>query len=171
MAGTEKDKRQMIEIRGQDGSKVVGVGPDSSDTVLGRGRGLHTRDRTVSRDHLNLKFDPRRPASLSFEVTGRNPLWVLSRKSGHVRVYRNSDKGRVDVCDGFCVSGKEPFWFFLEEECRAEALAAGDGGGGGEVDIGRESEMDDRLEVDVSGINPVKGRFFWRFSHCSSFFF
>ncbi|KAI4331278.1 hypothetical protein MLD38_029477 [Melastoma candidum] len=108
---------KMIEIRGQDGSEVVVAGPGpSSATVLGRGRGFRTRDRTVSRNHLEF------------------------------------GQGWVGVGDAFCFSGNEPFWFFLEEGTQAAQVCTA----GGVVDMGRESDVDEGLEVDVSAIDPVK---------------
>lgn len=152
----------MMEVQGQDGSKAVVIEPGSSETVFGRGRGLNTQDRTVSRNHVLLRVNRPNPnATVSFEVVGRNPVWVSSGRGGEVRVYRSSEKGEVEVGDRFCVSGRKPVWFVLKGS--AEEVAVG---GGGEVGIQSESEseVDERFEMDVSGIDPVKGWFFPSFS-------
>ncbi|KAI4331277.1 hypothetical protein MLD38_029477 [Melastoma candidum] len=61
-------------------------------------------------------------------------------------------QGWVGVGDAFCFSGNEPFWFFLEEGTQAAQVCTA----GGVVDMGRESDVDEGLEVDVSAIDPVK---------------
>lgn len=128
--------------------------------VFGRGFGFNTNDRTVSRRHL--EFEVHAEASqteprVSFEVMGKNPIWIWSKSDGKVRVFRRLEKGELVAGDCFCVSGKRLNWFSLRkfgvEEKQKSVLEV-------------ESELAESLQsgfevedVDVSGIDPVKGLF------------
>ncbi|XP_062024871.1 transcription elongation factor SPT6 [Rosa rugosa] len=145
-----------MEIEVEDRSKLVVE--KGQKAVFGRGNGFNTTDRTVSRRHVLFELqhinatqtEPR----ISFEVLGRNPVWVRSQKDGEVRVFRRSEKGELAAGDWLCVSGKRPIWFKVrnvgvEEEVKRV--------------LESESEMAEGLlngseweGVDVSGIDPVK---------------
>lgn len=143
-----------MEIEGEEGSKVA-LGRAPATTVFGRGLGFSTDDRSVSRKHLLLQgvgddgtVEPR----VSFQVLGKNPVWVRSRSGGGIRVYRRSESGEIGVGDRFCVSGRRPVWFDLRK-----IEGGGRGGSGSERNSECESELAESAEsVDVSSIDPVK---------------
>lgn len=124
--------------------------------VFGRGNAYTTDDRTVSRRHVSFVSENNQTKPcVSFEVLGKNPIWIRSKKDGEVRVFRRSEKGEVAAGDWFCVSGKKPVWFRVgkvgvdERENRVleSELELAEGSGSG-------SELE---SLDVSGIDPVKG--------------
>ncbi|KAJ8774160.1 hypothetical protein K2173_009591 [Erythroxylum novogranatense] len=139
-----------MEIEGEDGSKMeLKAG---SNTMFGRGSGFNTNDRTVSRQHVlfQLENQTESPHRVSFEVIGKNPIWVRSTELGNgINVFKKSEKGGVVIGDGFCISSQNPVWFTVK-------------GVGGSVETRvLESESGSELggdleEVDVCGIDPVK---------------
>ena len=144
-----------MEIQGQDDGSKIEL-ENGHKTVFGRGFGFSTDDRTVSRRHLDLEVKPggtQTEPRVSFEVLGKNPVWVWSKEDGAVKVFRRSEKGELAAGDWFCVSGKGPSWFNLRKvgvEDREEKRVSED-----ESEL---AEPDESLEgFDVSGIDPVKG--------------
>ncbi|KAF4362040.1 hypothetical protein F8388_023892 [Cannabis sativa] len=145
-----------MEIEGQDGAKIDLH--DDHKTVFGRGFGISTDDRTVSRRQFSLEVKPDSIQSeprVWFEVLGRNPVWVWSKSEEEVRVFRRSEKGELAPGDWFCVSGKGPIWFKLSK--------IGVEGGEKKMGLESESELTESLgsvsefeSFDVSGIDPVK---------------
>ncbi|XP_031286251.1 uncharacterized protein LOC116144948 [Pistacia vera] len=104
-----------MEISGEDGSKIS-IKPNSK-TVFGRGSGFNTRDRTVSRRHVVFSLkdsgETETGPRASFEVIGKNPIWVRSGKSGKVEIFRRLEKGDVAAGDWVCFGGQSerPVWF------------------------------------------------------------
>ncbi|EXC09159.1 hypothetical protein L484_005115 [Morus notabilis] len=150
-----------MEIEGQeeyDAKIQLRKGHDKA--VFGRGLGLSTDDRTVSRRHVafELKSGAKQtePIGVSFEVLGKNPVWVWSKDDGEIRVFRRSEKGELATGDWFCVSGKKPAWFVLRDigvEEGTERLSEDDG-----IEWAAENSRSG-LELegfDVSDIDPVK---------------
>ncbi|XP_007024489.2 PREDICTED: mitotic apparatus protein p62 [Theobroma cacao] len=140
-----------MEIEGANGSKLALK--YGFKTVFGRGSGFNTSDRTVSRHHVLLelgtpvdkKGETQKEPRVSFEVTGKNPVWVRSRKNGAIKVFKNSDKDELADGDWLCVSSRIPVWFVLkksEENGKEE-----------EGDLGSESGAE---IVDIEDIDPVK---------------
>ncbi|XP_002521393.2 protein PXR1 [Ricinus communis] len=133
-----------MEIEGDDGSRIE-VESDGFETVFGRGLGYNTKDRTVSRRHVlfkteNNQTEPR----VSFQVIGKNPLWV--RKSGEserdIKVFRKFDKGEVGAGDWFCISSQNPVWFNLKKI--------------GAVKEENDLESENLERNNLSQIDPVK---------------
>lgn len=147
-----------MEVVGEeDGAKTALQ--NGRKAVFGRGFGLNTDDRTVSRRHVEFEVhaeESRTEPRVSFEVLGKNPIWVWSKSDGKVRVFRRLEKGELVAGDRFCVSGKRPNWFCLRkfgvEEEEKSVLEAGSELA--ESLLGGGTEFED---VDVSGIDPVKG--------------
>lgn len=148
-----------MEIEGEDGLKLTLK--NGTSTVFGRGQGFTTKDRTVSRRHLSLELhgdtsqtEPR----VFFQVTGKNPIWVRSKKSGEIRAYKSSDYGEVVAGDSLCLSGNDPVWFELKEVETEAGIRERDGIaiGDDELQEGLQSEVDFE-SIDVSDIDPVKG--------------
>eukprot|EP00257_Ricinus_communis_P017658 XP_015576149.1 double-strand break repair protein mus-23 isoform X1 [Ricinus communis] len=140
-----------MEIEGDDGSRIE-VESDGFETVFGRGLGYNTKDRTVSRRHVlfkteNNQTEPR----VSFQVIGKNPLWV--RKSGEserdIKVFRKFDKGEVGAGDWFCTSSQNPVWFNLKKI--------------GAVKEENDLESENLERNNLSQIDPVKGLSFSRY--------
>ncbi|KAJ4838447.1 hypothetical protein Tsubulata_041228 [Turnera subulata] len=134
-----------MEIEGEDGVKIS-LATDTA-TVIGRGSGFNTGDRTVSRRHV-LFQPPDKGAGqpelrASFQVIGKNPVWVRSGgESGSetVKVFRSLEKGEVAAGDWLCVSSQSPVWFRVKV---------------------RDLESDSGSEIcqtsyDLSEIDPVK---------------
>ncbi|KAH0982413.1 hypothetical protein GBA52_009590 [Prunus armeniaca] len=145
-----------MEIEVDDHSKLILE--KGHKTVFGRGNGFSTNDRTVSRRHVLFEFEHKianqTEPSVSFEVLGRNPIWVRSQKDGGVRVFRRSEKGEVAAGDWFCVSGNRPVWFRVRnvevEERENRVLES-------ESELAEGLQRGSELEgLDVSGIDPVK---------------
>ncbi|KAF3450592.1 hypothetical protein FNV43_RR06681 [Rhamnella rubrinervis] len=145
-----------MEIVGEGDGATTAL-QNGREAVFGRGFGFNTNDRTVSRRHL--AFEVHAEASqteprVSFEVLGKNPIWIWSKSVGKVRVFRRLEKGELVAGDCFCVSGKRPNWFFLRKFGVEEERKSG---------LEDESELAESLQsgfavedVDVSGIDPVK---------------
>ncbi|XP_038898830.1 protein PIF [Benincasa hispida] len=137
-----------MEIAGEDGSKLVLREPV---TIFGRGSGFASKDRTVSRRHIlieaktseNSNGAPIEP-TVSFEVIGRNPIWVRSSKNGEIRTFRRSEKGEMALGESFCVGSQEPIWFELNKIAEFEERKQ------------FFSRSSDSVDIDVSGIDPVK---------------
>ncbi|XP_061371108.1 uncharacterized protein LOC133313717 [Gastrolobium bilobum] len=131
-----------VQVEGEDGSKFAFEKGDKS--VFGRGSGFSTNDRTVSRRHVSFQLEAESEAPrVSFEVTGRNPIWVWTNKDGAVRIFRKLEKGHLEFGDRFCLFGKEPLWFILKK--------------GDEVAEPESSTGDLNFDkMDVSGIDPVQ---------------
>ncbi|GLT73244.1 hypothetical protein SLA2020_451160 [Shorea laevis] len=144
-----------MELEGEDGSRIALQ--DEQKTVFGRGLGFHTNDRTVSRHHVLLgaktsedKSGSQTGPKVSFEVVGKNPIWVRESGGGEIiRVFRRGEKGDVAPGDWLCFSGRTPVWFTVR----------GSGFGEGEKRVsGSENGLDPNLRsgFDVSEIDPVK---------------
>ncbi|KAE7999091.1 hypothetical protein FH972_003571 [Carpinus fangiana] len=148
-----------MELEYKDGSRIALQ--DGQKTVFGRGSGFHTDDRTVSRRHVLLgaktsgdKSGSQTGPKVSFEVVGKNPIWVRESGGGEIRVFRRGEKGDAAPGDWLCFSGRTPAWFTVR----------GSGFGEGEKRVlGSENGMDANLrsglEFDgagVSEIDPVK---------------
>ncbi|XP_050383092.1 transcription initiation factor TFIID subunit 7 [Argentina anserina] len=141
-----------MEIELEDRSKLIVE--KGLTAVFGRGNGFNTTDQTVSRRHVLFENTTQTEPRISFEVLGRNPIWVRTQKDGEVRVFRRSEKGDLAAGDRLCVSGKEPVWFLVrnvgvEDESKRV--------------LESESELAEGLVngfdwegVDISGIDPVK---------------
>ncbi|KAL0010062.1 hypothetical protein SO802_005170 [Lithocarpus litseifolius] len=90
-----------MEVEGEDGSKIVlqNVG---DKVVFGRGFGFNTKDKTVSRQHVVFELvksgesqTGSEYSKVSFEVVGKNFMWVREHGSGEIRAFRNGEKGGV----------------------------------------------------------------------------
>ncbi|OMO66275.1 hypothetical protein COLO4_30661 [Corchorus olitorius] len=142
-----------MEIEGADGSKLALK--SGSRTVFGRGSGFETSDRTVSRHHVLLQLgapvvqngDTQKEPRVSFEVTGKNPVWVRGKTSGEVKVFKKYEKGELADGDWFCVSGQIPVWFAVKKSEEKEKEEEE------ERDMGSESGAE---SVDIEDIDPVK---------------
>ncbi|KAI4355452.1 hypothetical protein L6164_004227 [Bauhinia variegata] len=150
-----------MKVVGKDGSEfVLGKGGKS---LFGRSSGYNTDDRIVSRQHVsfevtkslgNGKSGIRTEPRVLFEVIGRNPIWVWSKKNGATSIFRKFEKGELEAGDRFCLSGKSPLWFSLkqrevqEEEKRVLETE-------NEAAESSQSELDFD-DMDVSAIDPVK---------------
>lgn len=174
-----------MEIESEDGSRIVIT--NGSKKEFGRGLGFPLDDRTVSRHHISFELlssarkDQKETTldsepMVSFEVLGKNPIWVFSSSSGEIRVFRKFDKGEVRGGDRFCVSAKKPILFTLkrigfegpeakersvskavegrerisQKKEMVESVPSGDGGFKGDGNFGLES-------LDLSDIAPFKG--------------
>lgn len=140
-----------MEIEGEDGSRIqLRAG---SEAVFGRGSGFRSADRTVSRRHLLFRADDGRtePARVSFEVLGKNPVWVRSGGGEEVRVYRTFEKGELAAGDWLCASGRLPIWFAVKAiDCVR--------------DLGSDSEAEPESSyIPENDIDPVKGPSFFCF--------
>lgn len=144
-----------MEIEGADGSKLA-LKPGSK-TIFGRGSGFNTVDRTVSRRHIILQLETpvdrkgktQKEPRVSFEVAGKNPVWVRSRTNGEIKVFKSSDKGELDVGDWLCVSSRIPVWFVLKKNEENEKEEEE------ERDLGSESGAE---SMDIENIDPIKGK-------------
>ncbi|CAM8948552.1 unnamed protein product [Rhodiola kirilowii] len=140
-----------MEIESDNGDKI-NLKPNSR-TQLGRGFGIQTNDRSVSRRHIWLELHSNHHKAyqnskprVSFEVVGKNPVWVRSGESGEIRVYRKGEGGELGSGDAFSVSGKKHFWFRLIGEVGERV-----------EDEGFEDVSDLEFEsFDVSNVDPVK---------------
>ncbi|KAI9109513.1 hypothetical protein K1719_019567 [Acacia pycnantha] len=147
-----------VEVEGEDGTKFV-LGT-RGEILFGRGSGLNTNDRTVSRRHVSLllkssleESDAGEEPRVSFEVIGRNPIWVFSKNDGEIRIFRKYEKGEMEFGDRFSLSGKSPVWFDFKDSGVQEGKKT-------ISDIEEVSESSsnglDIEDIDVSGIDPVK---------------
>lgn len=149
-----------MEVEGDDGTKFVL--PKGGKALFGRGSGFNTDDRTISRRHLSFqlkssleKSDAGAEPRVWFEVIGKNPIWVLSKKEGAIRIFRKFEKGELEFGDHFCLSGKAPVWFSLKEsEVQKGKLRTLESENEVSESSGNGFDIED---VDVSGIDPVKG--------------
>ncbi|KAM7476056.1 hypothetical protein LguiB_023299 [Lonicera macranthoides] len=145
-----------MEIEGEDGSKTLLK--EGFTRVLGRGLGFKSNDRTVSRRHVSLQLQSSAHTRVSFEVVGKNPIWVHNSTNGEIRVYRRFERGEMQNGGMFCLSANNPFWFTLKrtglenrvdlENKLAESLQSSSGLTGIE-----ELELE---SVDFSNIDPIK---------------
>ncbi|XP_031286298.1 protein bfr2 [Pistacia vera] len=141
-----------MEISGEDGSKIS-IKPNSK-TVFGRGSGFNTRDRTVSRRHVVFSLkdsgETETGPRASFEVIGKNPIWVRSGKSGKVEIFRRLEKGDVAAGDWVCFGGQSerPVWFAVNRN-EFEGEEKDDNTESSELSLNLDS-------VDVSNVDPVK---------------
>ncbi|KAK9280807.1 hypothetical protein L1049_003696 [Liquidambar formosana] len=153
-----------MEIEGEDGSRIQLK--KGSNTEFGRGLGLRTNDQTVSRHHVLFKLDidknqtdPESETRAWFQVIGKNPVWVLSSRSGEIRVFRRCEKGEMEVGDRLCVSGKNPVWFALKrnefEEELAESLQTSTSSRSSNGGFATGEDMEFEC-IDASDIDPVK---------------
>lgn len=157
-----------MEIEGTDGSKTL-LKPGSTGE-FGRGLGFTSDDRTVSRRQISFQThnppDHEDETKVSFEVVGRNPIWVYSNQDGEVRTFTKFERGEMENGDMFCVSASKPIWFTLkridldDEDKR-----------GAEKELEMETQLAETLQssscpvgigldvenIDISGIDPVQG--------------
>ncbi|KAF1886631.1 hypothetical protein Lal_00045864 [Lupinus albus] len=131
-----------VEAEGEDGSKFAFTlrcdNDEEAKSFFGRGHGFNTNDRTVSRRHVSFQFNSESDSRVSFQVIGKNPIWVLSTNNdGTPRIFRKFEKGQLQSGDRFCLSGKVSFWFNLKK-----------------IELQEGTENDG--EIDVSGIDVVK---------------
>ncbi|TKY48273.1 Xaa-Pro aminopeptidase pepP [Spatholobus suberectus] len=127
-----------VEVEGEDGSKLA-FGKDEEAAVFGRGCGLNTDDRTVSRRHVSFQLDHSdsevaNAARVSFQVMGKNPFWVYDGEV--LRPFRKFDKGHLQLGHRFCFSANTPLWFTLNS-----------------IQPHTQLNLD---EIHVSEIDPVK---------------
>ncbi|KAK6128055.1 hypothetical protein DH2020_038219 [Rehmannia glutinosa] len=150
-----------MEVVSEDGS-ITRVKPGQT-RELGRGHGLNSSDKTISRRHVSFSI-PRvtnnQEILVRFEVLGRNPIYVS--KDNEVKIFRRFERGEMGNGDMFCVSGKNPVWYTLRRiENGGDSVRQNDS----------ESELAVNLEsgfglkgfedlqheaVDISDIDPVK---------------
>ncbi|OIW03773.1 hypothetical protein TanjilG_30049 [Lupinus angustifolius] len=131
-----------VQAEGEDGSKFAFTlrsdNGEEGKSFFGRDHGFNTNDRTVSRRHVLFQFNSESESRVSFQVIGKNPIWVLSTNNdGTLRIFRKFEKGQLQFGDRFCLSGKVPIWFNLKK-----------------IELQEGTENDD--EIDVSGIDVVK---------------
>ncbi|XP_054784562.1 uncharacterized protein LOC129291301 [Prosopis cineraria] len=148
-----------VEVEGEDGTKFV-LGT-RGEVPFGRGSGFNTNNRTVSRRHVLFrlrtsleKIDAGGKPRVSFEVIGRNPIWLFSKNDGQIRIFRKFEKGELEVGDRFCLSGKAPVWFDLKySRVRDGNKTVSDI----EKEVSESSSNGlDIEDIDVSGIDTVK---------------
>uniref|UniRef100_A0A9I9D4S2 FHA domain-containing protein n=1 Tax=Cucumis melo TaxID=3656 RepID=A0A9I9D4S2_CUCME len=102
-----------MEIAGEDGSKLVLREPV---TIFGRGSGFASKDRTISRRHIlieaktsdNTNGAPMEP-KVSFEVIGRNPIWVRSSKMAKSEHLEDQKRARWRLVNRSAWVGKNQF--------------------------------------------------------------
>lgn len=164
-----------MEIEGSDGSKTH-LNPNSG-TLFGRGNGFHPNDLVVSRRHISFDLNPspNPPDSqtgprVSFEVVGKNPVWVYSKQQdGKIRAFKRFQRGEMGNGDKFCVSANDhPVWFTVKKvgDVKEERESKR-----GEIVGSVNDELSQSLEtvsgfkgngdfeldaVDVSNIDPVQ---------------
>ncbi|KAI7750670.1 hypothetical protein M8C21_029514 [Ambrosia artemisiifolia] len=120
--------------------------------------GFDSSDRTVSRCHVSFNLEENDGTMVvSFQVKGKNPIWVRDSSTHNITVYKCSQHGQLKIGDSFCVSSKDPVWFHLnritsehedeDESNRYEEAFGGDISG---VDH-QEFETS-----DIPDIDPVK---------------
>lgn len=165
-----------MEIEGSDGSNTL-LKPCST-TVFGRGKGFHPNDLAVSRRHISFEFTPsidppdsQTGPRISFEVLGKNPVWVYSKnEGGKIRTFKRFQRGQLRIGDMFCVSAKDLVWFTVKE-VEKEVVDERESKRG-EIEDRVSNELSQSLEisygvnerngasgldaVDVSSIDPVQ---------------
>ncbi|KAK2425166.1 ABC transporter F family member [Trifolium repens] len=126
-----------MEFEGEDGSTFPLQTGDKF--LFGRGFGFNTDDHTVSRRHISFQLNESDSESprVSFQVIGRNPIWVLKNNDETLKLFRKFDKGQLELGDRFCLSGKTPIWFNFNKN----------------QDFECEIDFD---QLDVSQFDPVK---------------
>lgn len=145
-----------MEIEGGDGSTTL-LEPGSG-VEWGRGSGFKSDDRTVSRRHVAFELTPSgEPARASFQVLGKNPVWVLSSKSGKVSTFRTSESGAMEIGDMFCVSAKNPIWFTVKKADFVVDNVKRELGFDGRCELQDFDTLLQPESVDISHIDPVKG--------------
>ena len=154
-----------MEVEGEDDSKIVlqNVG---DKVVFGRGFGFNTKDKTVSHRHVVFELgksgDSQTRSKVSFEVVGKNPIWVREHRSGEIWVFKKGEKGDVAEGDWLCfLSGKRLVWFALREsgsEEREKRVLESEIGLG--ESLGSGFEFDNGVDVEALDIDPVKGMCF-----------
>ncbi|GAB2269215.1 hypothetical protein Dimus_004143 [Dionaea muscipula] len=162
-----------MELQGQEGSKIKLR--EGGKAVFGRGNGFRSEDHlTVSRRHISFQLiTPSHQESgsqttpkVSFEVIGRNPVWVNRREDGEVRVFKRFERTELGIGDMLCVDGKNPVWFTVKKAGEAvEEREAREGVEARGVDSREWLPIDSKLNgnedlglqfIDVSDIDPVK---------------
>ncbi|KAL2899591.1 Small ubiquitin-related modifier 3 [Bienertia sinuspersici] len=145
-----------MEIEGSDGSKTR-LKPDCS-TVFGRGYGFHSNDLSVSRRHISFHFNPspnsQTDPRVSFEVLGKNPVWVFDKhhENGSIKAFKRFQRGELGIDDLFCISPNNPIWFTVkkvEETVKEREFENEETKSRINDDFGLDS-------VDVSSIDPVQ---------------
>lgn len=151
-----------MEIENQEYGANIELKKGHDKTVFGRGRfGFDTDDITVSRRHVafELKSGAKQtePSKVTFEVLGKNPIWVRLKDDDEIRVFRRSEKGDLAAGDWFCLSGEKPSWFSLREiGIEGEEKRVPDEED--EFELAESSRSGSEFEgFDVSGVDPVKG--------------
>ena len=157
-----------MKVEGEDGSKIV-LQNAGDKVVFGRGFGFNTKDKTVSRRHVVFELAKcgesqtgSKFSKVSFEVVGKNPMWVREHGSGEIRVFRKGEKGDVAEGDWLCfLSGKRPVWFAVRESGSGEREKRVLESEIGLCEIlGGGFEFDDGVDVEALDIDPVKGMCF-----------
>lgn len=154
-----------MEIEGSDGSKFL-LKPDST-TEFGRKNGFLSNDLTVSRRQISFDFHPspdtQTAPRVSFEVLGKNPIWVYNekKKDGVIKAYKRFQRGELGYDDLFCVSLKTPIWFALKKVDEQRNSKCEEFQGRINNDLSEVLETASGFEdiqdsVDVSNIDPVK---------------
>ena len=99
--------------------------------------------------------DSQTGSKVSFEVVGKNPMWVREYGSGEIWVFRKGEKGDVAEGDWLCfLSRKRPVWFAMRESGSGESEI-----GLGES-LGSRFKFDNGVDVEALDIDPVKGMCF-----------
>ncbi|GAB2227502.1 hypothetical protein Droror1_Dr00009324 [Drosera rotundifolia] len=154
-----------IELEGEDGTKFKRPLSPQNPTTFGRRNGLQSNDPTVSRHHISFHLSSKSDSTrVSFEVIGKNPVWVKQQKGDDdgspIRAYKRLEKGDLGVGDMVCVNGSEsPVWFTVKERQEEESgvgfrerILDDDDDGDGLF----EGELGLLESVDVSDIDPVR---------------
>ncbi|KAM7254552.1 hypothetical protein ACFE04_003932 [Oxalis oulophora] len=138
-----------MELESEDGSLIKLESDDNNNNnkaVFGRSSGFNTKDdRTISRRHIlfTTKTEPTRGSEVvSFEVVGKNPIWVRSNGKEGIRVFSRFERGDVEGDDWFCVCGQNPVWYTVKKRV--------------ELGLDDSDDVDVDVDVDVSDIDPVK---------------
>ncbi|KAI3763385.1 hypothetical protein L1987_53842 [Smallanthus sonchifolius] len=143
-----------MEIQSKNGFKIR----LQEDIDFGRGLGFNSTDRTVSRRHISFRLHED-GTRVSFQVKGKNPIWVRDCTNDDIRVYKSSERGKLKIGDSFCVSSKNPVWFNLKRiEREDEEDDESNSGIRYDEAFAEISGIDhDEIETgEVSDIDPVK---------------
>ncbi|GAB4850531.1 hypothetical protein Ancab_029841 [Ancistrocladus abbreviatus] len=145
--------------------------------VLRLCNGFPSKDLAVSRRQISFRLsspphqqENQTAPRVSFEVIGRNPIWVISsKKDADPRAFKRFERGELGVDDMFCVSAKNPIWFRIRTLKRATEVDGRKKEGKFEE---REIGLSESLEIgsanrelglesiDISSVDPVKCMFF-----------
>ena len=101
-----------MELEADHGSARIFLEPGSGKIEVGRGHGLVSTDRTISRRHVSLELRENE-ARVSFEVLGRNPVVVITDE-GIKKLFRKKETGDLFPGDRITLSVKEPVFFSLK---------------------------------------------------------